>query len=304
MEKKKIAYIGEFKNNWNEEGIAKSFEKLGHEVLRIPEWSFRTREAVKEVRNFKPDFILVAKLKIPDAFDREDFINQTAEYQRITWNFDLYFGLTRKVYLRSDRIFRFDYFLSPDGGHDDKFKSAGVNHRLLRQGIFDEYCYRGNYVPQYDHDVVFVGTISNQWQYRRRLVKFLQDNYGGRFKLYGNENPNDIRGKSLNDLYASAKVVVGDSFYSPHYWSNRIYETLGRGGFFIHPLIEGIEKEYTPYKHFIPYAYEDFKGLKEKIDYFLTRPKERIEMGYRAMAHTKKHHTLFNRCQQLLEIIK
>ena len=54
-----------------------------------------------------------------------------------------------------------------------------------------------------------------------------------------------IRGKELNDLYATAKVVVGDTlckgFNYPYYFSDRLFETTGRGGFLIHPYIKGLE---------------------------------------------------------------
>jgi spore maturation protein CgeB len=104
-------------------------------------------------------------------------------------------------------------------------------------------------------------------------------------------------------LYNSAKIVIGDSVYSPQYWSNRIYETLGRGGFLIHPNVPGIEKEYEPWKEFIPYDYNDFTSLKEKIDYFLTKPKEREKIQMAGFIKTRDY-ILEERCRSFLKLVQ
>ena len=114
----------------------------------------------------------------------------------------------------------------------------------------------------------------------------------------------EVRGDALNALYASVGVVVGDSLPSPLYWSNRLYETLGRGGFLIFTEIEGLNEEYEPYKHFIPFKFYGFQSLGEKIEHFLKHPEEREKISNAAMEHTKKHHTLLNRCQQFLDIVQ
>ena len=54
-----------------------------------------------------------------------------------------------------------------------------------------------------------------------------------------------VKMDNLNDLIASCKVIIGESIIHPYYWSNRIYETIGRGGFCLHAYHEGIENEYT-----------------------------------------------------------
>ena len=95
---------------------------------------------------------------------------------------------------------------------------------------------------------------------------------------------------------------MGDSVNFPHYWTNRIYETLGRGGFLIWPEIEGFDA-YKPYEHFIPYKMNDWKGLKEKIDYFLKKPEEREKISKSALNYTKKYHTLIQRSEELIKIV-
>lgn len=298
--KKKIVYIGSFRNLWDEEGNARSLEKLGCEVIRIPEETFRFNEALFKIKEIKPDLVLTAKLNIltlRDAF--LDKLKRNKVYT-VAWLWDLYFGLLRQQLVTRDPIFKTDLVLSPDGGHNKEFKGYGVNHKVLRQAIYDEYCYKGEFKEKYDYDVVFVGCENLQWLYRTELCHFLDKNY--KFRWFGRNNTLEIRGDELNDLYASAKIVIGDSVISSHYWTNRIYETLGRGGFLIWPEIKGFDA-YEPYKHFIPYKMRDWEGLKEKIDYFLKKPEEREKISKSALEYTKKHHTLLNRSKQLLEMI-
>jgi hypothetical protein len=98
-------------------------------------------------------------------------------------------------------------------------------------------------------DVVFVGSGDYHAEYPERddLLRFLRDRYGDRFLHHGRGGFPVVREQALTDLYHAARVVVGDScFANQHtvrnarYWSDRIPETLGRGGRLLHPWIEGM----------------------------------------------------------------
>lgn len=293
----KIACIGKFEKMHDEEGKARSLEKLGHEVIRFDEnLNFRAEFVFRE----KPDMILYAKLKVP--LEEGEFLVSMARakgIKAVCWVPDLYWGLPREMYIgRRQTIWRSSIVFSPDGGNQDRFAQAGVVHKVLRQGIYDEECYIGKEKgPEYD--VVFVGSENIHYPYRTKLIKFLKETYGDRFHWFGEFNSDQVRGDDLNKLYGSAKVIVGDSVWAPYYWSNRIYETIGRAGFIIHPDVPGLEKDYTPYKHFVPYTHNDFAGLKEKIDHYLTHPEDRDAIRFAGYEHTKKNHTLINRCEEL-----
>lgn len=293
----KICYIGSFTRLFDEEGIARSLEKLGHTVIRFEELGF-TREHLDRIRDEKPDFTMFAKLKV-SADLREDVLGVG---KTVCWVPDLYYGLLREAKIPHDPIFRADLVCTPDGGHDKEFKASGVKHYLLRQGIYDEECFFGT--PQETRfKIVFVGTKSPHSSYRQRLMNTLAFKFHPYFQWVGKHYTFEARGKNLNDLYASVPIIIGDSFYSPRYWSNRIYETLGRGGFMIHPNIEGLEEDFTYYKHFIPYDYGDMKGLFRKIEHYLTHESEREAIRMAGFEHVKSHHTLLHRCKQLTDYL-
>ena len=166
--------------------------------------------------------------------------------------------------------------------------------------ILDESCYEGKQIPKYQQDIIFVGSYRyhSEWDYRRLLIDWLQSKYGSRFKLYGAYDC--IRGEDLNNLYASAKIVMGDSTFSPNYWSDRVPETIGRGGFLIHHCPEGLEKAFTPYEHFIPYQVADFSTLEEIIEYYLKHDDERNKIREAGREWVKKNHTYINRAEQII----
>lgn len=292
-----IAFIGDFKKLWNEEGIARSFEKIGVTVHRFQEGEEHSGW-VDEIAALKPDVVLMAKLKIKG---REQLIQKLKGLKTASWTFDLYYGTGREGLIGTDTIFRCDYVFGPDGGNTQRLRQRRVDYHLLRQGIYDEFCYRGERNERYNYDVVFVGNFHGAYSNRGAFMDRIGKEYN--FRWFGKWNTNEVRGDKLNELYATAKIVVGDSWPSPSYWSNRLYETLGRGGFLMFPKIRDIEKEYTPYEHFIPYPIYDFEKLKEKIDYYLTRPDERKKISDAALEHTKRNHTLIQRCESFTSAI-
>jgi spore maturation protein CgeB len=69
-------------------------------------------------------------------------------------------------------------------------------------------------------------------------------------------------------------------------------------------MTEGLDEEFTPYEHFIPYEYGDFKGLKEKIDYFLTHDAEREKIRLAGFEHCKANHTYGHRVREMLKVLR
>jgi spore maturation protein CgeB len=113
----------------------------------------------------------------------------------------------------------------------------------------------------------------------------------------GKNDANEMRGTALNYLYAKTKVVVGDSVISPNYWSNRVVETLGRGGFLIHKEVEGIKEEY-------PYlvTYTDYGDLKAKITYYLAHDDERMEIIKKNYEWVLNNYTCDKKCAELIKL--
>lgn len=287
----KITIIGKFKKLYDEEYIARSFEMLGHEVQRLDE-----RNIMAYINGmtdeFNPDLVIWTKLQHSAA---KDIRSHMMKYKTVCWVFDLYFGYAREYRLTSHPAFTADYVFTTDGGHDEDFKKAGINHHCVRQGIFKEDCFL---LPSTAKDeIVFVGSENPLHLTRAKQIDFVNNNYPGKFKWYGRFNSDEIRDQELNELYAKTAIVIGDSVYSPHYWSNRVVETLGRGGFLIHRDVPGIKEEYP---HLVTYD-GTLDDLKAKIDYYLTH--DRNEIIQKNFEWVRDNYTMEKQCQKLLNFI-
>jgi spore maturation protein CgeB len=302
----KIIYVGNFLPAYSSENdIKKSFEALGWEVTTIQENQL-TDEAVNWIIAAQEyyDFILYTRTWA-EVGKQWRKVLAVKKVPIVSVHLDLYLGLLRGEDLQNDPFFQSDYVFSADGGHQDEFKQLGINHFFFPPAILHESCYLAEPEERFKHDVIFVGSYRYhcEWPYRPALINWLRSTYGLRFRLYP-DGGHAIRGEELNRLYNSAKVIVGDSTYSPNYWSDRIPETLGRGGFLIHPRVSGLEKQFEYYKHLIPYSHGDFKGLKEIIDHYVQADSERDEIRYNALKHVKANHTYINRVHMIINKLK
>jgi len=305
----KIIYIGNFQySHCTETHLALTLEDMGHQVTRIQETPALTANSFPSLNGCD----LMLWTRTPDLFtDDMPAILELCKQNEVptaSYHLDLYIGLYRQSGLDSDPFWRTDYVFSPDGDPESAriFKEKGINHFYIKPAVYKGDCYMVNN-PK-DKDVIFVGSkgYHAEYPYRPELVRWLRDTYGERFEHWGNDGLGTIRNDPLNQLYGSTKVVVGDSLILPnhtHYWSDRVYETLGRGGFIIHPFVEGLEEEFgsgTPKLAF--YKHGDFEQLKELIDYYLENEVERENIRVAGHHFVKSNATYNHRLKQMLEI--
>lgn len=321
----KLGYIGKFERIYDEEGIAISLEKLGVEVIRFDVDIIKNnfQSFIDNLLNSKLDYLMSPKWPIPNlnqvfnlcksnniktvSYHPDGYFNydKATEHHSVIGN-DNYFNTRHNSVISEDRnlIYCADYVFTPEGYANKAYRNMGINHHTLRQGIYNGCCYKG--VPMYKpYDVLFVGNdIGPHHGYRAQLVEFLKNTYKDKFLHMGKGNEHEVRMDNLNDLIASCKVIIGESIIHPYYWSNRIYETIGRGGFCLHAYHEGIEQEYEIGKHFdVFYREKGFDKVKEKIDYWIQNDAKRQQIADNGMLHTQKNHTLINRTSQLIKII-
>lgn len=290
----KISIIGKFKRLYDEEYIARSFEMLGHTVQRIEE-RLITHQIVGLIDEFNPDVVLWTKLMVVEPHKVREALRK---YKTVCWVFDLYFDYEREFRIKTHPAFTADYVFTTDGGHQERFKSVGINHQCVRQGIFKEDCYIADGTPE--DTIVFVGSDNVYNQQRNKQISVIQQRFGDKFKWYGRFDTNEVRNGDLNILYSKSKIVIGDSVYSPHYWSNRVVETLGRGGFLIHQEVEGLKECYP---HLVTYKRGDFDDLCAKINYYLAHEEERLDIVRKNFEWVKENYTCDKQCQKILDYI-
>lgn len=313
----KIAYVGNFTQlHCTEVHLKKTLEILGHEVIAIQENGTTPEELTEMIDRDQWDMFLFTRTW--NCLVTLGHLEQLGSLgiPSISYHLDLYVGLQREEGLEYDPFWRTDYVFSPDGSDQaaQVFSEKKINHFYMRPGVYAPECYIAEGSP--DNDVCFVGGGTptgggaeyghSEWPYRGRLLKFLGETYGERYTKFG--YPNEVvRNERLNYVYATHKVAVGDSlclnYDHPYYWSDRAYETIGRGGFLIHPWVKGMEEEFQDGKQIVYYDYGDFDQLKNLIDYFIEHDEEREKIRRNGHDFVKHHATYTNRLTQMLEIV-
>jgi hypothetical protein len=313
----RVAYLGNFQpglppgtNPWSTEShVALSLEDLGHEVVRIQEGD--TRAVDVPARAAGCNLLLWTQtfgLAVTGGTREErQAMLEALSMPTVGFHLDLWWGLRRAIQVSErEPFFYVDTLYTGDGGHDAEWAAAGVNHRWSPPGVLGRECHMA--VPQraYRSDVAFVGSWrgydhAEHWPARRTMLEAVRRRYRNRFAMWPKGRA--VRGDELNRLFASAKVIVGDSCLAgkiPKYWSDRIPETLGRGGFLIHPWVEGLEEHYTDGEHLRLYPAGDHAELLRLVDYYLAHDDERERIRRAGHEHVKAHHTYAHRMQRIL----
>src|SRR5258706_9752649 len=249
----KIAFLGNFSvSHSSESHYLKTFKKLGHEIIALQEGQTIPSTLIEIILSCDIFFWVHThgwKSEGLEAILREFKINKKPI---VGYHLDLWLGIERQIDLQNDPYWKWlDYFFCTDMEMVDHLNNRVEMPKsfFLPAGVFEDECYLGTPREEFKHDVIFVGSrgYHKEWPYREQLIRFLETTYGDRFAQYGGGSKyGTIRGKDLNDLYASAKVVVGDTlcpnFTKPYYFSDRLFETTGRGGLLVFPYIKWIEQ--------------------------------------------------------------
>jgi hypothetical protein len=179
---------------------------------------------------------------------------------------DLYHGLThRDSRVGRDPWWSLDYVFTADGGHQKWFRDRGVNHFWCPPAMGLARLGRGQVVPELSSRVAFTGRLTVfHGRHRRDLLVWAKRTFGKGFVQYVPPN-NGVYGARLNDLCASAWVMIGDSAPSDYYWSDRIPTTMGRGGMLAHPRTPGLEEQGFTKENMILYDRFDFQELARQV---------------------------------------
>ncbi len=269
---------------------------MGHHVVPIQENAATDRDAfgvldgvIPERFHGPPDLLLVTRCwGWTPGYWLADLIAAARSRGVVSaaLHLDRFAGLPRAEVVDTDPMFRVDHVLSADGDFD--WEAHGVRHHWLRPGVLrgpavvpsfgidDPGCEPAEpFTPQELRDrgwppdplVGFVGSdgYHPEWPHRPQLVDWLRDNYGARFLQAGGSTGKTVRQGDLNRLYATVPCIGDSIFATPEsrYWSDRFYETWGRGGRLVFPRFELLEDEVGDYPS---WDVGDWNGLATTID--------------------------------------
>lgn len=302
-----VLYVGNFGPAYSTEShVSHSFELAGHTVYRVQEedgiWEkvpqladMNGSRVVVWTRTWGLDRDLDRQIKGLDELRTHGIISCAI-------HLDKFFGLPREDQLTIEPWFKCDWVFTADGGNQEGFHNLGINHHWLPPGVYEPECYEGTPRYEYTYDIGFVGSWQGhyhpEWSHRQDLVNWLARTYKRRVRFWPQGKA--VRGSDLNDLYASVKILVGDSCMvdqKGYYWSDRVPECTGRGGFLLHPSTPGL----TDYHNIATWNLGDWNGLRSSIDYYLSDTAARNALRLQCHHQTKSLHTYTHRVRTVLE---
>lgn len=310
-----IAYVGNFRHTWcTEVHVAASLRQLGHQVIEVQEDQLRWPDLPERVE--RAHLVLWTRTWPADMEVVLPVLDRLRDRRipSVSYHLDRWWGLDREHQVADQPFFHTDLVVSPDGGSDERWAAAGVNHLFLPPGVYGAEC---GVVPaqprQFPHQVVFVGSVPYphpEWApYRQELVDRMARRFGSRFGIYPRNRRQPVRGRALQSLYATAKVVVGDSCLSggaTYYWSDRVPETLGRGGLLIHPEVEGLDEWYATAgdRDLLGYPIGEFDEAVALAEWALSNPVEAREVAEHGRATVLARDTYAHRMTAVLEHVE
>lgn len=246
---------------------------------------------------------------------------------------DLFYGLSSSKDSGPQRselpavhpMFHVSHVFTADGGHDALWERDGVNHHWLPPGVRHDEAIdvgEGDVIPlpadhalaayeqalAGDYLVGFAGSdgYHPEWPHRPQLVQWLRSTYKDRFLHIGGSSTPRITGLALNRVLASVPVWVGDSCNTRpdfRYWSDRVPETWGRGGFLIHPRVDALDAHYGSIHPGAGWVAGDWTALRMTIDTALADPGLRAWVSEHFTSHTRAHDTYVQRVESMLDVI-
>lgn len=297
---KDIVFLGNFRNEESTENMVKwALEENGHCVWPFQEDTLSSIRLLREICLQTDAFLWIHTrgwLKISDP-EMTDFLVHlnVRDIPTIGMHLDKFWGITdREPLIGKHPFWKCASVWTADGGKANEFVRRGVNHVWLKPAFSEVFAHPGRRQDRFACDVAFVGAkdYHAEYPFRRELVEFLEKTYGTAFK-----HITGIRGHELNDFYASAKIVVGDCIFAgtPAYWSDRVPETVGRGGFLLHPDIHGLDVPVATYKP------QDLDDLRVEIDHYLNiSDGSRNELRDRCTHYVRRYHTWTVRMREII----
>jgi hypothetical protein len=304
-----IGFIGNFIPLFSTENERKlSFEKLGHTVIPFQENNTDKHDLLAVMS--KLDMLVYSHTHDPsfviEGLREVFYLYKKSGIPTVSCHLDRWAGLARVSDVGNEATWFTEHIFMADASSEaqELYKKYNLNWHWLKPGVVEKDCYMAT--PDYkrfNHDIIFVGSkgYHPEYPWRPQIINWLRQNYGERFGHYGGDGLGVVRQGDLNTLYASAKIVVGDSCFASettNYWSDRIPETTGRGGFLVHPWVEGCD-----HRGVVFFKPKTFDSLRDVINYYLQAHDEREQIRKDGFEWTKNNRTYTHLAQEIINTI-
>lgn len=288
-----LARHGQYRKSLDDEGaITYALQQLGHQVTVVPE------KAVRIATRKEYDLLLFHHYPAPS--DLRDLPGP-----KVFWYFDLVrwedpsvsWRNTKRVHWMRQATEVADLGFCTDGdwvaGEDRTGKLV-----WLPQG-FDERKLPPSTTPTPAiPPILFTGTVKGTGQGREDWNRWMMERYPDRYIQVSG-----VYGPVLKNLVAGVKVLVApDAPVTDRYWSNRVYNNVGMGGFLLHPWSKGLSWQYTPTTELM--YYNDREHLRYLIDWYLEDEAGRERVVRAGLEKTRTCHLYRHRLSTMFSVLR
>lgn len=299
----RVLYVANHKcgGNDDEGAISHAFEALGHQVIKVDE-----SVGVYAVRMIgKVDLLLFHKWEDTSVLER--FKGQCP---RVFWYFDLVDHPDPTLAARCNQRKQWMKTILPhvelgfctDGDWVDKHSTHSHKLRWLTQGADERIAYRlPNPVKFYKQDILFTGISKGGGTERERFVQDLKDRYGSRFVHI----TKGLHREKLREEISNSRIVIcPDSPITDRYWSNRVYNAAGFGGFILHPYCFYLIQHYSSNREVAYYHQTNNRtDLYQAIDFYISKQSRCDEIAQAGYDRTLENHLYRHRVESMLKQI-
>ena len=279
--------------------LIRAFRERGHAILWLNPAKIKRRKKkgsekwiLKQIDAFDPDIVFIYSRDIPlEVLQRI----AGSHIKTVMYHEDMSHELPPALVQWGSLV---DYFLATNKGKLCEYRQAGIANPIYFTGACDRYDHRLRQplLPFWKSDVAFIGKAGidqPRITLTRKLAEVLNLKvYGKNWNAFGlKPTLKTITPRQYGLVCGGAKIILGADFTTEveGYWSNRLWLTLGCGGFFITGYVRGMETYFENNKHLVWYhSFEECLSLAEE---YLVRPEKRREIALQGYDLVHAHHT-------------
>ena len=292
--------------------IARAFIEQGHETLWLNPARIKRKKKeeadkyiLKCIQDYQPDIIFIVSLDIPLRV-----LQQVSQTQIKSVMFYVDNPASQVLPQLSQLASQVDYFLATTSwGHYDLYRSYGIKNPIYMTDACDRHDHKIRYplLPLWKSDLAFIGAARKD-EPRVSLVKKLSSickvkTYGKNWNQFGiKPTLSSVSPWGYARICGGSKIILGADQENniPGYWSNRLWLTLGCGGFLLTNYVPGMERYFNNREHLV--WYHDEQECISLVKEFLAKPDERKRIARQGYEYVHSQHTFNHFVDRVMQI--
>lgn len=290
--------------------ITRAFREKGCETLwlnpsRIVRWKKDEADGhiLKALNSFKPDIVFIFSQDIPlGVLEKISGSSMKTVMFYVDWRPHLPESLIARARL-------VDYFLVTSRGLLDVYRREGVKNPVYFLDACDRYEHRKRspLLSLWKSDLAFIGAARADEPRVSLISRCLEvcnvKIYGRDWEKFGIRTTlKSVGPRGYGLICGGSKIILGADITSETegYWSNRLWLTLGCGGFLLTNYVPGMEEVFKNREHLVWYRSEE--ECISLVREYLAKPEERKRIADSGYRYVHEHHTFHHFVDRVLEL--